>query len=159
MATELQPLAPIEPSAKNFTVFLAGSIDNGMAEDWQSQLIAMFQEEDIVFLNPRRDDWNPDLKPTIDTPEFKAQVLWEIEGLEKADVIAMYFSPSSQAPITLLELGLFASSGRIILCCPEGYWRKGNVDVVAEKFQIEQVNSLQLLAKKILNKKTEKFLS
>ena len=37
----------------------------------------------------------------------------------------------ARAPITLLELGLFARSGKLIVCCPDGYWRKGNIEVVS----------------------------
>lgn len=63
----------------------------------------------------------------------------------RADVIAMYFSPDSQAPITLLELGLFSRSGKVIVACPEGYWRRGNVQVVCKRFGIELLGSLEEL--------------
>lgn len=57
--------------------------------------------------------------------------------LEKADIIVYCFDPKGQAPITLLELGLHVKSGKpIIVCCPKGYWRKGNVDIVCEKYGI-----------------------
>ena len=48
----------------------------------------------------------------------------------------MYLDPDSKAPISLLELGLYADRANIILVCPEGYWRKGNVDIVAEVYDI-----------------------
>jgi hypothetical protein len=64
---------------------------------------------------------------------------------ERASIIAMYFAPNSQAPITLLELGLFARSGRLVVCCPEGYWRKGNVDVVCATYGAPQVPDLGAL--------------
>jgi hypothetical protein len=57
----------------------------------------------------------------------------------------MYFDKDTKSPITLLELGLFARGGTIIVCCPEGYWRKGNVDVVCEKYDIVQVDTLDKL--------------
>jgi hypothetical protein len=35
-----------------------------------------------------------------------------------------------------LELGLFAHSGKIRVICPSGFWRKGNVDIVCQYYNI-----------------------
>jgi hypothetical protein len=43
----------------------------------------------------------------------------------------------------LLELGLFGPTGKMIVYCPEGYWRKGNVDVTCSFFNIKQVNTFE----------------
>jgi len=69
-------------------------------------------------------------------------VEWELSAQEAADL--MYFAPDTRAPITLLELGLFAKK-RLFVCCPDGYWRKGNVDVVCRRYGIRQVGSLSEL--------------
>ncbi|KAF2802673.1 uncharacterized protein BDZ99DRAFT_401411, partial [Mytilinidion resinicola] len=37
-------------------------------------------------------------------------------------------------PISLLELGLFAASGKLVVCYPKNFWRKGNVQVMARKY-------------------------
>ena len=131
------------------TVFLAGSIDNGAATEWQQWLVDELAEEEIVLLNPRRSDWNSALECDSTHPDFREQVEWELKGLEEADMIALYFAPESKAPISLLELGLFATSGRICVCCPTGYWRKGNVDIVCEQHNIKQVADLQGLLQEI----------
>lgn len=123
-------------------VFLAGSIDNGQAEDWQSWLVKELIDTEVVLLNPRRQDWNSTLEPEANNAVFREQVEWELAGLQNADLIVMYFSPSSKAPITLLELGLFASSGKLNVCCPSGYWRKGNVDIVCEQYGVSTSNTL-----------------
>lgn len=68
---------------------------------------------------------------------------------EAADVIAMYMGPQSQAPISLLELGLFARSGKMIVACPDGFWRRGNVQIVCKRFEVELVNSLEELVQGI----------
>jgi hypothetical protein len=62
--------------------------------------------------------------------------------MENADLIALYFDPKTKSPISLLELGLFANSKKLVVCCPEGFWRKGNVDVVCERYGIRQVEDL-----------------
>ena len=68
---------------------------------------------------------------------------WELDALGKSDVILMYFDPETKSPISLLELGLFAKSGKLVVCCPEGFWRKGNVDIVCQRFGISQFQSLE----------------
>jgi hypothetical protein len=55
----------------------------------------------------------------------------------------MYFAPGTQAPITLLELGLVAPSGKLIVSCPDGFWRKGNVEIVCARFGVPVVDELE----------------
>jgi hypothetical protein len=55
----------------------------------------------------------------------------------------MYFDPSTKSPISLLELGLFARSGKIKVICPDGFWRKGNVEVVCNYYNIPFYNNLK----------------
>jgi hypothetical protein len=61
----------------------------------------------------------------------------------------MYFAPATRAPITLLELGLFARRGRLLVCCPPYYWRKGNVDVVCQRYGVRTVESLNVLVTEV----------
>jgi hypothetical protein len=55
----------------------------------------------------------------------------------------MYFSPETKSPISLLELGLHAESDRMIVCCPPGFWRKGNVDIVCTRYNIPLFNDME----------------
>jgi hypothetical protein len=121
-------------------VFLAGSIEMGTAGDWQAELIAALPAE-VIALNPRRLDWDASWRQSIDEPRFRAQVEWELDGLDRADTIAMWFAPETRAPITLLELGLHARGGKLVVGCPEGYWRRGNVEIVCARFGIPLVAS------------------
>lgn len=130
------------PDDGRISVFLAGSIDMGGSVDWQAQVARELADEGVILLNPRRDDWNPAWKPSADEPEFRRQVEWELAALQRADVIAMYFAPGSQSPVTLLELGLHASSGKLLLACPDGFWRKGNVDITADRYHVPRFESL-----------------
>lgn len=76
-------------------------------------------------------------------------------ALESADIIVMYFAPGSQSPVSLLEMGLHARGGKLILLCPEGFWRKGNVDITAERYGVEQVATMdelaQVVRRRVLN--------
>lgn len=146
MTSVRKPPAPIGDLKGMRSVFLAGSIDMGTAADWQSQLTAALADRaDLVVLNPRRDEWDATWEQSIDNPMFRGQVEWELEGLERADLVACYFAPNTRAPITLLELGLHARSGKLIVACPDGFWRKGNVDVVCRRYGVDQVADLDAL--------------
>lgn len=118
------------------SVFLAGSIEMGQAEDWQlaaTERIAASGQFDQVY-NPRRDDWDATWAQELTNPEFYKQVTWELEHLETATDVFFYFAPGTKSPITLLELGLTAKfNSRIIVVCPDGFWRKGNVDIVCSR--------------------------
>jgi hypothetical protein len=119
------------------TIFLAGSIEMGKADDWQTEIETFFQDTSCVTLfNPRREEWDASWTQDIENPQFYQQVNWELNALEKSDLIFMYFAPGTQSPISLLELGLFAQTGKMIVCCPEGFWRKGNVDIVCDRYNI-----------------------
>ncbi len=142
--------APNDYSDTKQRVFLAGSIDQNMAENWQQFLVDKWRKSSITALNPRRDAWNASWEQTKENPNFAKQVHWELDALEHADLIVMYFSPTSQSPISLLELGLFAGSQKMVVCCPTGFWRKGNVDIVCDRFTIPQVESLNELAEYVL---------
>lgn len=126
------------------TIFLAGSIEMGNAEPWQKKVVEALADKNVVFYNPRRDDWDSSWKQEADNPKFREQVEWELEALHDADLIIVYFDPNTKSPVTLLELGLCAWRNTIV-CCPEGFWRKGNVDIVCERCDIPQVSSLDKL--------------
>jgi hypothetical protein len=135
MIVQHRPPAPWHVAPGTPTVFLAGSIEMGAAEDWQARLVAALPDG-VVALNPRREDWDASWQQTITNPQFRSQVEWELDGLERATTIAMWFAPDTRAPITLLELGLTARSGKLVVGCPDGFWRKGNIEVVCARFAI-----------------------
>lgn len=123
-----------EPEATS--LFLAGSIEMGTAEDWQTRLTKELEGVEGLILNPRRDDWDSSWTQSIENEQFREQVEWELDAMEAASVIAMYFDEETKSPITLLELGLHANEDKLIVMCPEGFWRRGNVEVVCARFGI-----------------------
>jgi hypothetical protein len=128
--------APTIPSTvvpSQVFVFLAGSIEMGSAVNWQQTVVDAFPEN-VVFFNPRRDDW--DSTWDHDSDKFNEQVNWELDRLADSDIILLYFDPSTKSPISLLELGLYARSRKLLVCCPDGFWRQGNVRVVCERYGV-----------------------
>ncbi len=134
-------------------VFLAGSIEMGAAENWQDRLTALLKETELVVLNPRRDDWDSSWEQKIENEQFREQVEWELQNIEGAEKVVIYFDPNTKAPITLLELGLVAGykeASDVFVVCPEGFYRKGNVDIVCDRYGIEQFESIEDLAKHLI---------
>jgi hypothetical protein len=141
----IKPPSPLILEASELSVFLAGSIEMGAAEDWQTQVEAALADLPVVILNPRRDDWDSTWKQSIIDERFREQVEWEFAAQERADLIGMYFAPETKAPVTLLELGLFARSGKLVVCCPNGFWRKGNVEIVCARYRVPLVTDFDAL--------------
>jgi hypothetical protein len=141
MATVYKPGKNVVILSTPPKIFLAGSIEMGKAEDWQKTIERVLGNENIAIFNPRRDDW--DSSWGHNGEQFNTQVNWELNALSDSDVIFMYFSPETKSPISLLELGLYADSGKMIVVCPDEFWRKGNVSVVCTRYNIPMFNTLE----------------
>lgn len=133
-------------------VFLAGSIEMGKAENWQKNLIHEFRDdEDVTFLNPRRDDWDSSWKQSRDDPRFVQQVQWELDGIDSVDIVFFYFDPNTMAPVSMAELGYVlggVSHGerdpyQIVVVCPDGFWRQGNVDIMCDRVGVTVHRTLE----------------
>src|SRR5262249_34429864 len=120
----------------------AGSIEMGSAEDWQSQFEGSLSDLDVLILNPRRDEWDNSWEQSIDHALFRGQVEWELAGLEGGAGVRMDFGSGSTAAVRLLELGLCARSGRLVVACPTGFWRRGNVEIVCQRYGVPLLESL-----------------
>jgi len=138
----------IKPNSKDQTpigktVFLAGSIEMGKAIDWQKNMIDSFGGNN-TFFNPRRDDWDNSWKQTLEDENFCNQVNWELDHLEDADIIFFYIDPKTTSPVTLIEFGIHVKSNpeKIICCCPDGFYRKGNLQITGKKYGVEILNTL-----------------
>lgn len=118
------------------TVFLAGSIEQGNADDWQSKVIKSLSNASVTFINPRRQDWDSSWKQHRNSWQFKLQVEWELYWLEQAKRRVFYFDPNTKSPVTLIEFGRYGNKPGTIVCCPEGFWRKGNIDIMCRQDKI-----------------------
>jgi len=123
--------------ATGLRIFLAGSIEMGVASRWQQRVLDEFKHYgDVTFFNPRRTDWDSSWEQTVTNPQFKEQVNWELDALDKCDMIIMYFDPNTLSPITLLEFGRYVGdvNKSMLICCPDVFWRKGNIEVMCERY-------------------------
>lgn len=146
----IQAPNPVDWHTDDTIIFLAGSIEMGKAENWQGKVIRELSGiPNLIVLNPRRNDWDSSWEQSIKHPHFRKQVEWELDGLTGSNIILMYFSPGTKSPITLLEFGLYAKSMGLRVCCPKGFWRKGNVDIVCERFNAKQFATLDTMIRSV----------
>jgi len=115
------------------TFFLAGTIDNGESLDWQKEISDYSNEIGVNVFNPRRNNWDKD----AGSKEIVRQIDWELEHMEKADYIIMNILGNSKSPISLLELGLHARDGKLIVFCPKSFYRYDNVRVTCETYGVK----------------------
>ena len=139
------------PDLDRHYIFLAGTIDMGNSEDWQNKLINDMKKWDdnineYIVYNPRRDKGFSD-----DPNEFEYQVNWELDRLEACDTIIMHILGTSKSPITLMELGLFARSGKLVVICEPNFYRYGNVRIVCNRYEVPLFNSMQEYLKSLSN--------
>lgn len=125
-----------------FKIFLAGSIEMNKCIDWQKDveniIVKDISNANIDIYNPRRDYFGF----AQGSNEFNEQVNWELDHLEKCDMIIMVLLNDTISPISLLELGLFANSKKMIVICGDEYFRKHNVKIVCERHGIKYFESL-----------------
>lgn len=151
-------IAPQRYSLKpgEISVFAAGSIEMGTAIDWQKNLKQQLaDQDDVVIFNPRRTAWDSSWKQDLSNPQFVEQVNWEQDHVERdmpdsCHIVYINIDPKTKSIITFGEFAQVFRSGWTVICCPLGYWRRGNIEVMAQRAGIylhtdfdESVNGLK----------------
>ncbi|KAF2755655.1 hypothetical protein EJ05DRAFT_109893 [Pseudovirgaria hyperparasitica] len=156
---------------RSFKIFLAGTIDMGSAPDWQGyltdQIFKKHPNRMIHILTPRTEFWvnKVDEKQRADETkeefdlrqkkkaafDLQSQVDWELDALEKVDLIVMNLHDKSKSPISLLELGIFAESKKILVRCSKEFYRFDNVRIVCKRKGVAHVSHWTLFENTILD--------
>lgn len=135
----------------DFSVFLAGTIDDGQSKNWQRKLINKVYSElpdNVIVFNPRRDNWNKN----ADVDTLREQINWEQERLSNSSIIVMVLLDDSKSPVSLMELGEFCDSQKIVVFCTENFYRFENVKDLCERFEIPlfKTNNIDEVSNKVL---------
>jgi len=137
--------APEEFENRDTTVFLAGGISG--CPDWQKEFVEMLKYTNVVLFNPRRENF-----PMGDRSEGRRQILWEVEYLNKADIVIFWFPMETICPIVLFELGSYSMIDKPIFVGvhPE-YSRRFDVDIqlMIRRPDVVIVDSLEALAEQL----------
>ena len=134
-------------------VFLGGTIER-CAEPWQEKVAQRLAHLPVTVFDSRRADWDASGAERGNRLRTKEQADWELDQQKRADVVAVYFHPKTQAPVSLLEFGLAAARapGKVVVCCPDGFPKKGNVEMVCERLGVPMVESFDELVERIAQK-------
>lgn len=165
----VQALAPDPPLVHPRTVFLAGTTTaaNDGSGDWRDVLCEKLSKHPITIYNPLRTDWDATWRNDVNCTPFREQTQWELDCQTRADLVVVYLGPHTDAPVSLLEFGLVAGlaagSGpaatatsedeksetkkkkkkQVLVCAHEGYKKRGNVQLLCQKFGIEMVDTVE----------------
>lgn len=129
------------------SIFLAGTIDMGKSVDWQKATIDWFKGKSdgkFMLFNPRRGKGL-----SGEMSDFEHQVNWELEHLERTDIIIMNILANSKSPITLLEMGLFMRSGKLYVICEPGFYRYDNVRLTCARYGVPLYHNLDEFLEKM----------
>ena len=124
------------------SLFMAGGISN--CSDWQKDFKDLLKNEDIVLLNPRRDDWDK-INP-------EKQIKWEFDHFQKATAVSFWFCHETLCPITLYELGKESAINiPLFVGIDPEYKRKLDVEVQSKLIRpnLKIVYTLEDLSKQI----------
>jgi hypothetical protein len=120
------------------SVIFFGAIDSSPG-NWTSELTEYLSSTPCIILNPRCDVWDSTWREDVNFRPFKEQVEWELDHADMADFLVFYFKPGNKTqPITLLELGMHAARypDRCSVCCLDGFYKKGNVEIVCQRLGV-----------------------
>jgi nucleoside 2-deoxyribosyltransferase-like protein len=134
-----------KPKAGSWSAFLAGAIDMGVAVDWQAWVIEQLSNQhDVLLFNPRRQAFTAD---TLDE-----QIYWELDALEAADTVFMWFPKDAKAPISFFEAGLYWRSGKLIVGAEAGFYRRRNLELTGDRYDVPIYLTLESMITALLTK-------
>ncbi|KAL2150570.1 hypothetical protein VTH82DRAFT_7133 [Thermothelomyces myriococcoides] len=140
-------LAPLRPTITGkVAVFLSGPTTGTAAAaaagtDWRQAVIHAVSHLPVTVINPFRADWDGTWREDPSFAPFREQTEWELDMQERADLVVVYFGPETDAPVSLLELGLCARSGKpVVVACHPGYRKRGYVQVVCRRYGLEYID-------------------
>lgn len=121
-----------------------------VARHWQQEICNIFETVNVTFLNPRRDNWDSTISQQSTDPKFFEQVSWELDALDYADIVVFFFDSLTKSPVTMLELGAMVAKGKkCLVCCPTGFWRKGNVDIFCSRHGVDVLETFEQLTQEL----------
>lgn len=134
------PPSPQTPNLPFLSIFLAGTTTASVTNsDWRNTLSTALSHLPVAIFNPLRPDWDSTWREDVSFPPFREQVEWELDMQARADVVAVWFGAETDAPVSLLELGLCVGrrGKTVVVGCHRGYRKRGNVEIVCGRMGVE----------------------
>jgi hypothetical protein len=109
----VRPTQGLEVFEKDFgskpVVYLGG---NSRGRDWRIEFLHRFENEEVVFINPRRDSYaHPEEMPN----EHAEQVLWERHAVDKADIALFWLGEGLANQAARVEIGFALGAQKYVI--------------------------------------------
>ncbi len=134
------------------SVYLSGPVEPGRSESWQLKMIRHLEHLPVTIFDPRGDHLDAMQEAGLEDVNSAAQIRWQNENLERADVVAAYFGPNSAPSSAFLEVGLTATTNKLIIGCPPSFQLFGRLKIVCEHHNVLLVDTFEELAEKVADK-------
>ncbi|MFT6981845.1 MAG: hypothetical protein ACJAUD_000612 [Crocinitomicaceae bacterium] len=109
-------------------VFLAGSVATDSDNNWRHDIINKWGDEYHFF-----DPVNPN-HANLNDKDMRAHIKWELDALKSSDYIFLNLLPTSTSPISLVEMGLYVSTKKLIVICPTEFYKWRYIDVLCKEY-------------------------
>ncbi|MBO0593552.1 nucleoside 2-deoxyribosyltransferase domain-containing protein [Cellulophaga sp. E16_2] len=127
---------PIKESDQRY-IFLAGSMASNQSVNWRNQVVNSLPNS-YQFLDPTNEHHD-----TLNALQMKKHVEWELDAMAMADIVLLNFLPNALSPISLVELGLYASSKKLYVVCPKAFYKSSYVVTLCERYHTPTFKTLQ----------------
>lgn len=136
-------MAPEKPKLNGnaMSVFLAGITTSTNEADWRQSLTNALINYPVTIFNPNRPDWDGTWREDFSDHRWEEQVSWELDMQDAADIVVFFFHKSTDAPISLLELGMAIRTKRVIVCAQNEYRKRGNIEAVCRRFGVQLLST------------------
>lgn len=129
-------IEPRQKTKEKDFIFLAGSIDKKNETDWRINVINQLNQKFHIY-DPRIANHSK-----LTDNEMKYHVEWELNALGSADRIILNFLPNAKSPISLLELGMYVRSKKLIVVCPTKFYKNQYVKTLCNKYNTPCFNKI-----------------
>ena len=107
--------------------------------NWRDVVADYYQEEYHLIdpTNPGHDN--------LSDKAMREHIKWEFLGLKQADYIILNFLSDALSPISLVELGMYVMTNKLIVVCPKDFYKWRYIDTLCKEYntpiftQLEQV--------------------
>lgn len=106
-------------------VFLAGTSEHFGESGWREGVVESLEKVGAVIVSPRPAggcDYGAETELELENRKD-----WERQAMDSADYILFNFVPGRESSVSLMELGLYASTRKLVVSCPQGYSRLSSV--------------------------------
>ncbi|WP_055447706.1 nucleoside 2-deoxyribosyltransferase domain-containing protein [Lacinutrix mariniflava] len=120
-------ILPLKEERKKY-YFLAGSMDFNESNSWRQKIMQEMKHL-VHFLDATRIEHND-----FSDSQMKEHIEWELDALIISDKIILNFKEDSKSPISILELGMYVKSSKLVVVCPNKFYQRRYINVLCNKY-------------------------